>query len=319
MPPRESRQKTLHYKRAEIVGGDARPVSDLLIDAVSREQRPLHRAERRGHERDDVRVLNRPYTHNGLVCGCLLTFTEGNHQPTIKLDEEEIELAIDQIAPRAQEQFIEGMLFFGLKGHHVILLQSKGLRSAALEQHLNWLFLESTHVLPDGARVVLRDEPSREARERLQGVKSVVLRAPVSLDILRQRPEDIPNRHAIVRAVTREVWDAMRASGTFLEDLSADQALAFEDVEISLEIRRKGRAPEGRSLIDELAHALRHADDDVFELTTKSGKVLKSGELKLTANKSVKTRNGMPILADVAEKMYDWLATLIDDRQVSEV
>src|SRR4051794_1601274 len=109
MPP-ENRTKTLHYKRAEIVGVPPTPLSELLHLALSRGN-PMSRMERLGQSNDNVRLVNRPYQKESMLCGCMLDFTEGNQASTVRLVDD-IELAIEQIPPRDLEQFIEGMLFF---------------------------------------------------------------------------------------------------------------------------------------------------------------------------------------------------------------
>lgn len=313
-----TRSKTLYYKRAAIIGGDTAPLADLVEAAVSRESRPLRRAQRFGEENENVQLVNHPWRKGQMICAAFLDFTEGTYQPTIKLDENEIELLIDQIPPREREQFIESMLFFGVQRNHVVLVQSKGLRSGQLERHLNWLLGDCTHVLPTGSHLALLDQPTPEARRTLGPVRKVTMRAPVSSVMFKPEPEEKAKRLSLGDRISRSIWELLNGQGTFLEQLSADEALAIDDIELSLEIRRKSRQRNGTTLLDELAHTLRNTDDE-FELETRSGKVLRSGDWRLKTTKRVKVFNGMPALGDVAEKMHGWLAELIEDRQVTEV
>jgi hypothetical protein len=312
MAAKHSRQKTFHYKRAVAVGDPSAALGALLQAALAKEPRPLRRAERLGSDSENVRLISQCYEHGGMICGVFLDFTEGNFQPIIKLDEDELELLIDQLPPGDREQFIEGLLFFGIHGNHVVLLQSQALRSAHFEAHLNWLLGDHQPVLPAGARLVLNDYPTQRAKQQLRNVRSVSLRAPITLERLRHASSQPPSR--VSDAIAQHLSAIFEDRGMFLDTLSAGAALELDQVELTVELRRTRRG--GTSLIDQLAHTLRHADDDVFELSTASGRILRTGDLKLMATKSVQTRNGVPLLPDVAKKMHDWLTTLIDARHI---
>lgn len=315
----ESRSKKLYYKRADVVGGHRRPLSEMLGDALSRETHPLRRGEHIGEHGETVRVMDKPRTLGRLVCTSLIEFTEGVHQDCVRVNPDDLELAIRQLPPGDQEQFIAHTAFIGIQDHHVILLQAAGLRSAEVEQHLNWLLGKQTRVLPDGASISLRDEPSRDARRKLKNVKSLTLRAPIPVGIFQGEAEDLPKTHSIIGAAAAKIFSSAREHGFFVEELRGADALALEDIEVLLQIKRRGKQKPNTSIIDDLAYALRNTDDEVFELLTRSGKVLKSGDLKLSQPKSVKLLNGRPQLASVAEKMHEWLAELLQDKQVSEI
>ena len=318
MAPRETRKRTLHYKHATIIGGRTTSLAHLLDQAIHKECRPLKRAQIFGEASENVQLVNHPSLKGQMVCAAFLDFTKGAYQPTIKLDEEKMQLVIGQLPPGKREEFIESMLFFGVQRNHVILLQSNGLRSGQLERHLNWLLGDCTHVLPAGAHLALLDQPTSEARQMLGPVQKVRLRAPVAVDESSPIREETPKRVSLSAAVRQSILEVLKDSGAFLEQFSANEALTINDLELSLEIRRTGRRRDGTSLLDELARTLRNTDDE-FELETRSGRVLRSGDWRLVTNKRVEVTNGIPELADVAEKMHDWLAQLIQDRQVQEV
>jgi hypothetical protein len=314
MPKQQSRQKTLHYKRAEIVGGELRPLEDLLNAALATRPRPLLRAERLGASNENVRLINRCRRISGMTIGIFLDFTEGNHQPTILLVDQ-IELAISQLPPRKREQFIEGMLYFGIQDNHVVLLQSRGLRAGHFENHLNWLLSELTTEISDGSRILLMDEPHPDARERFHGVKSVTLFAPVDVNGLRKRPRHTPIslREKIIDALSIIVDHPE----SLLSSLSAEEALEMKNLEISLRVRQTGRGPKSdESVLDDLAFVLRDSEAGDIEIATGSGAVIRGSELRLSSVRSIATTNGIPVLASVAENMNEWLRELVQQRQV---
>jgi hypothetical protein len=312
----ESRQKTFHYKRAQFVGISPLSLSDLLLAAHQKEKRPMKRAQRFGEGEKKWRLINQCYARGAMVVGCLLDFTEGNFQPMVNLDEEQFELAISQLAPGAKQQILEGMLFFGVEGDHVVLLQSSGLRSAEFEKHINWWLIERTQVLSADAFVSLDNEPDRKVADKLAGVKSVTLRAPAILQNL-PAGEDMAEQQSLTGVLKARIWELLQTAGAFEDGADATAAMATEEVDLSIEIRRRGRGTKGPTILDGLAHTLRHSEDDVFELETSAG-IVRGNELRLTRQKSVKTLNGVPDLTDVAEKMQDCLAQLKSEGQLGE-
>jgi hypothetical protein len=313
----QSRQKTFHYKRAQFVMVDEQPLSGLILAAHKKEKRPMKRAQRFGVDGENYRLVNQCYAVGSMVVGCLLDFTVGNFQPIVNIDEEGLVLAISQLEPGAKQQILEGMLFFGIEDCHVVLVQSNALRAWDFEKYLNWWLVERTSILPDGALISLDNEPSRAAKEKLSGVRSVKLKAPAILDGVSDEHHALPEQKSLTGVIKARIWEIIRAEGTFEEHADAEAAMAIEEIDLSIEIRRRGRAATGPSLLDELAHTLRNDENDVFELET-SGGTVRGNELKLTRTKSVKTLNGVPELADVAEKMQECLSQFRDEGQLGE-
>lgn len=76
-----------------------------------------------------------------MTVGSLLIYSRGRNQPLVTEDDAATEMPVEQIAPPpssagARRDFIESLLFFGIKDNHVILLQSSALRARQLETHL---------------------------------------------------------------------------------------------------------------------------------------------------------------------------------------
>jgi hypothetical protein len=278
----------------------------------------MRRAQRLGTDNEKVRLVNQCHARGKMVVGCLLDFTEGFFQPTVELDDEGLELAISQLEPGERERFLEGMLFFGIQDHHCILLQSQAIRHSDFEKYLNWWLIQKTKVLAEDAYVSLDNEMTKEVRGRVSGVRSVILRAPVTLEKRTAETKDSPKHQTLMGAVKSTIWDLLQTDGPFSEAAKAGEALALEDIELSVEIRRVGKAKhDGESLLDELAHTLRHAEDDVFEMDTSAGRI-RGSDLRLAHQISVKTNNGVPEMADVAEKMHRYLQRLKDEGHIGD-
>jgi hypothetical protein len=159
--------------------------------------------------------------------------------------------------------------------------------------------------------------PRLRAGRALEGVRSVTLRRPITIDGLRS-PSKVDQPQVSTWPLVDFVRRLMPSNGDLLTILSAQDAELAEDVEISFEIRRRGRIREGRSLIDEIASVVSNSDDLSFELDVPSLGTVTSGELKLSAQHSLAFVDGTPALTNVAQVMLEWLGTLIANRSVSE-
>jgi hypothetical protein len=212
-PP--ARTKSLYYKHAVIVGAEsgANTLAVYLDAALSAKKLPMDRMERTGADDDNVRMVNKCSKLGTLICGRFLDFTEGGSQAVLELDPTAEELAIRHLSPAATEQYLEGVLTFGVRGNHVVLAQSKGLRVAHLEQHLNWLLGDHAAVFPPGVRVLLEDAPQQEIKDKLEDVDWIELRAPVPLSIFLQPAEDKPK--GFMQTVLSHIRRTVPNTGTF--------------------------------------------------------------------------------------------------------
>lgn len=310
-----TRKKTFHYKRAYLVGASSgQPtLSKYLESALSKHPTAMARAETLGDSDETVRVISGTYKLGTLLCGRFLDYAKDGHQAVVGIDPAVDELPIRYLPPNADEQYFQGVVTFGVRGNHVVLVHSKGLRSAHFEHHLNWLLTKHAAVLPDGVIVALEDEPNQEVRQKLSDVDYIELRAPITLTELLTPGEAPTGALGVIREYIRELRPTKDSA---LERLDAAAALASPPVELSIRVKRKGRRRDGPSLADEIAHTLRNSNDSEFTIKTRSG-TYSSDQLKLTTQETVPVEpNGMPSLKAAAYAMQAWLAELVEQRRV---
>jgi hypothetical protein len=310
-----TRNKTLHYKRARFVGtAHDLSLATLLQAALKASHYPMRRLERLGESNDNIRVVNGCKQVGSLTAGQFLDYTEGGAQAVLKLDPKATELAIEELSPSKAKQFLEGVLTFGVRENHVILIQAKGLRAGHLENHLNWLLHEMNACEP-GVRLYLEDEPRRDIRDKLD-VRWIELHAPVSVaSFLGSEP--VPK--GIIGQIIEALRDSVSLEGSFYESLSTSQVLDLQDVDLSVRIARKGRGrqTDGPSIVDELAHTLRNIDDFAFVLRTKAGATITNYDLKLSEVRPVPTSEGGQVdIEGAAAIMQAWLTRLLVDRHI---
>jgi hypothetical protein len=307
----QSLQKALHYKRATFIpdlpGGQT--LQSLVDAALSKRKKPSKRMERLGLSNDTIRLVNKCYIANAMICGRFLDYTEGGATAVLEIDDDADELVIRELLPKQREQYLEGVLTFGIADNHVILIQAKALKVGHLENHLNWLLGKTTGVLPEAHKVILVDEPARNLKDKLDGVSFITLREPVPgasfvLDTEEKTKDGLDTIIAGLHAMVPSLRNILG------ERLSPQQALALEDLDVSLKIARK-RKKGGTSIIDDVAHLLRNVDD--VDVTVKArGMEFRSDDLKLSVTRSVESEGrGMLKLGAAAEVMQDWLNTLI--------
>lgn len=312
----QSRQVTLHYRHAtfqpELTTGQT--LATLLDLAIAKKKNPSMRMEAVKESADTIRVINKPYHENGMVCARFLDYTDGGALAILQIDDTKDELEIRELAPRLKEQFLEGILTFGILGNHVIIAQAKALRGGHFEHHLTWLLTQKTKVLGDEYQVVLREAPSRNLKKKLGNVSSITL------------SEALPGATFVMHANAKQTGlepliSALQAMMPRIQDifgnkLTPEEALALEELNVSLKISRKRKKGTTTTLIDDLAHLLRNVDD--VEVRVKAGGMeYGSKDWKLAGNRTIETEVGRVLkLKSAAAMMQEWLSELLAAEQV---
>ncbi len=317
-----SQRKQLYYKFAVIVGTDEPPppLGVVLSEALQRADTATKRKQSLGPDQGS-RLWNRPRKLGKFLAGDLLDFTPGDHAPVVTVDDRK-EYEIELLAPPGElKEFLQGIMFFGVQDDHVILLQSMALRSNQFETYLNWLLSDATKVLPrlgEGARVILRDQitlPGGHRGRKLTNVDRLTVRTHLAPSHLAPGDQEASAIKRQLRRIAGELFGRDREE--LLTAISAREALVVEDLEITFEIKRKGRRRElGRSLLDELAETLRHSEEIPFEVHVPDVGTLGPDNLRLGTKASVPTLKGAPVLEGTVRAMHEWLLQLLEDRMV---
>ena len=130
----ETRVRTLTYKKCRYADKDGK-LSTLLAAALKLHAKANTRLQLIPPDEKGVRLINHSRNlKGGTVCGTLIEFTRGNHQPIVEIADNADELDVVQLAPPSKTaEFLEGVLFFLVSNNHVILSTSKSLRSGQVE------------------------------------------------------------------------------------------------------------------------------------------------------------------------------------------
>jgi hypothetical protein len=353
-----SRQKSIHYKLA----GLSNCASDLqsILDSILSENGTASKVGMRREQinpsdsQSGYRLINRSNTFQTLLFGQLILFEQGKSQALMTISDdvafydinsitsEQIKLdgdenASTEVQEKVKREFIDSILYFGVLGNHMVIVQSSSLRARDLETHLSWLIHSFSSSFNNNSTLMLRDKPSAEVIQRMNTapVKRITLGSvPVKSQgdgdgvIIQNSPD---HNHKIeakdsVKKVRKVRFMPTGKGGSILRaafgeqwfsDLRLEDSLDESNLQVNLEITyfRKTTA-DGQKVMDTLASSLRHTDSDDIEIELQGGGKIKGDDLKLSGNISVQYNNGLIDENDLYLHMHKWLINKISSGEI---
>lgn len=316
----EQRVRKLQYRKAIFL----KSKSDLekLLSAALRSFALVSDRQQRLSE-NDFRLINGHTRQMRMEFGDFINYELGTNKLLVKIDASVPELKIRQIAPPAGEaghnEFLDSILYYGIHGNHVVLMQSQVWQSRNFENYLNWL-LQTAGVLDSNDRVELSDTPPPDIRKKAEkaDVKTITLRAPV-MDLA----ERVPAQDAKGKVQERVFVPEEKIGSDVIRSILGDdefkklhlERAADGNLKIELKITfDRNTTRDGQTALNNLARVFRHADfaaDDFYLDVPGIGKI--SGDkLKLAEPIRVETVNGQVNPSDVFPKMQAWLMSLVE-------
>jgi hypothetical protein len=314
----ETKRKQLHYRKARFFNPVGRSLQDLLEEALTK-LTPI--AQRFEHLTDDSpdekwkRFINTHRAAMGMQFGNLMLYADKQNRAIIAIDEAADELNVEQIAPPISEdgrrrEFLDSILYYGIRGNHVVLLQSMSLRARELELHLNWL-LRQANLIDKNNVVYLNNFAPRMTHEKMERaeVKSVKLGTPLydHYEEVTEPPKG--DKKSLKFRPFGEGVEILKAlAPNRFAELSWDELEASSNLEVFVEVTYKRQTDErSQQLLNRLTTALRHAGDEDIRIELKDGSVVNGTELQIKGFKSILSYNGLLDPSDVFFKMNEWL------------
>lgn len=340
----ESRNKTIHYKRAVITNCNL-TLQNLLKTAFSKQGNAAKAKQRRevlNQDDESCRLINHHKDYNGMLFGQLIFFEPGRSQVLITLDDDAEYYEIDAITPNSidkennesdkikkRREFVDSMLYFGVLDNHIVLIQSASLRARELEAHLAWLLGSCSQVMDKNSALILQDKPSEETITKIERspVKTVHLGTPVESRLETNTPEPKAELSAPKEGLAKKVkWipcgmgaNVIQAAlGTdWFERLDLDSSLDEANLQVTLEITYlRKTTSNGQKMLDNIATSLRHIEDADVKIELHGGGTIKGTDLKLTGTVSVKSNNGLVDESDLFHQMHLWLVTKVRANEI---
>lgn len=326
MSTKKRRAKSIVYKQAQFKSKHL-TLQQLLEKARNQKPKAVDRIELLDEEAVLRRFINSFVAQDGMIFGQMLFYEAGKDQTVVVLDDSIPEYPVESLPiPKRQDgkgqEVLESVLYFGVLDNHVVLAQSQALRARDFENHLYWLFRRCTQVLEDDQVLVLSDQPSPKARDKIEQspVKRVVLGA--SLESQQEEVEETTEVDHAKKIKFRPVGKAFDVISAVLgddwrKDVKLDEALDDANLQVNLEITYiRKTTVTAHKLLDNIATSMRHAEPEDVKVLTDSGAVIKGDEIKLGAKLHVNTFNGIVDSTDMYREMHQWLEDRIKDGSV---
>lgn len=323
----QNKPKSLVYKRAIVAGGDGADLQSLVTAAIHKMDKVPARSEPIESLR---RLIGRHKTQSSMFFGELVLYEKDKDIAFIV--ENDTDFEIEQLNPAnadgqkdKKREVLEGSLHFCIKGNNVIVSQTATVRARMLENHLNWLLVETARLLGSEGGIQLADEPTKDAKEKVakHSVKRAKVGSPLVLNENVQN-EDGSNKKVspvggdtaklpetkrlkinpkavnVLKAILPDAWD---------EDLMKNMDDANLHVTVEVKFNRKATDTEHR-ILDQIASAARHMEEEDTVIYLEDGSQIKGHELKLTHKCTVTHLNGIPDLVELYGKMKEWMINL---------
>ena len=270
-----------------------------------------------GREEAVKRVINKIRRQNGMLFGQLLMYQVGKDTVFVVEDDSSEDFEVESLNTRntddgRRREVLESALYFAILDNHVVVQQSRSLKSRELEKHFNWLLRECTDMLPEEPGICLSDKPTEKARQTISKlhVKAVRVGTPLvaeqnAIKAKSSIQEEI-KAHFVpmgrgfeaIKAYLGEMWP---------DNLGLKDALDDANLEVMIQVSCKNRTTDsGDEVLNQLARAFRHLEPEDAVIDTKDGSVLMGKELKLTGYVYADTYNGVVDYEDLYDQMYSW-------------
>lgn len=356
---RESRSKVIQYKRAVIPNCTA--TLQQIIESIISESGTAHKVSTRREQinpadsNSGFRMVNRSSTFKTVLFGQLILFEQGKSQTLMTIADDvnyydinaitskQIKLAEDDEITEADKQkitreFVDSILYFGIRDNHVMIVQSSSLRTKDIENHLNWLIHSFGNIFNGDNFLVLQDKPTEDTIKKMHEspVKKINLGSvPIknadsndtitiknisdSLDLpaaIREPVEKVKKIKFMPAGKGGDIMKAAFGEGWF-NNLQLEDSLDESNLQVNLEITyfRKTNK-DGQRILDTLATSLRNLDDEDISINLQGGGVIKGSDLKLSGKVNVQYNNGLIDENDLYLQMHKWLASKVQTGEV---
>lgn len=308
----KSLPKTLHYKRATYLQGSGNLQADVK-KALSKAKTVGDRKQVVNASENTFLLANSVRNRWGMTFGSVLLYSRGRNQPLVTENDSAADLTVEQLAPPpdatgARRDFIESLLFFGLLGNHVVLLQSIGLRARQFESHLAWLLQTKTTTLSEDDRVALADQPSQSAIKQV--LKSPVKRVSVGMPLETSPVPAKPGSKHLTFQPEGSGFSVLRSmlGQNWMNKLKLSDSLDHSRLKVEVHVSYTRTTDESaQDLLNDIAVKLRHQEPEEVNIRLASGAKLTGDDLRVSGPVSVMTYGGLVDPEDLYPRMRDWL------------
>mgnify|MGYP000277504156 FL=1 len=313
-------QKKIVYRIASITNCDS-DLQELLGKAIQATQVNERQQELNEYEKT-FRTINQKWSYRGITMCEMVLIDPGASQPLAVYDESKGVYTIDAISTNELSQerlkrnsdFVNSMLYFGVKGNEVVIMPSQAINVRALENYLTWLLGEKLNLISNESKFALNKNIPRAVEEQ---IRSSPVRSIEIGSVLSGASDDDSEEFVSSESFSINAKSLLRVLGAKLKDelpfsISDDSNIRAKIV-ISY-FRKTNDA--GQNFMNHLGTTLRNLDDADVCVTLKNNVKISGEELNLQkVVKISKTDRGLLINDDISEAMVTWLLDLNEQRE----
>jgi hypothetical protein len=311
------KNRIFHLKTSKFNPDPHESLHHLLIKAVSILSKAVQREEPIGADEDERRVMHH-FKHNSAgepFFGTVCTYTRETNKNVVSLDPNAQFYVLSEVAPpkgageERKNEFLDGLMFFCVKGQRVALSGSQQMRAESFEAYLAWL-LRKAKVLPDGALVQLCDPVVPVLRKYpMKNVKEVEIRSSIHASADRT---PTAGAHGMFKPSGKS-WKGL---SNLLEDIGAEpptilseDPTTIENMEVLMRLRwrYRGKGTTAARTVQAIADSLRNVDDPPVVFRFPDGRQLSAKKFKVARNVSVLCHTGIPDQQDMYNRLDTWL------------
>lgn len=315
-------QKKIVYRIASITNCDS-DLQELLGKAIQATQVNERQQELNEYEKT-FRTINQKWSYRGITMCEMVLIDPGASQPLAVYDESKGVYTIDAISTNELSQerlkrnsdFVNSMLYFGVKGDEVVIMPSQAINVRALENYLTWLLGEKLDLISNESKFALNKNIPRAVEEQ---IRSSPVRSIEIGSVLSGASDDDSEEFVSSESFSINAKSLLRVLGAKLKDelpfsISDDSNIRAKIV-ISY-FRKTNDA--GQNFMNHLGTTLRNLDDADVCVTLKNNVKISGEELNLQkVVKISKTDRGLLVNDDISEAMVTWLLDLNEQRETS--
>lgn len=300
------KKRTMFYRRAIWLKDEHRTLEGLLVEAHKSLENTKDRTFSYGD--GEIQGLSIGSSSHGLSCHVAYYIPE---QPTslvpVPSDDKLID-TIQQNPPRGKN-FMEGDIFFVIKGNHVVLCPSDVRESVALTY--------ITSVLEKVGRGDCLDfsidsvsDANKVTLITKEGVKSISLSSTLYEASARYIDRKVALKHGFLHAVS-EYWSTLLDDD---EDKELKEVGNKENISVTLDISYDARTKDGRvgkkRLFKTAEMLMKDADGNGVEIITGKGKRITVDEIRLSKKVSIRADGKSVAKEPTFEALYKYLQEL---------
>ncbi len=264
-------QKNIVYRSASITNCESN-LQELIETALQKTQVNDRQQELNKYEKT-FRSINRGWPYRGMLMCEMVLIDPGANQPVAIYNPLEGLYTINTISTqelnqenlRENSDFINSMLYFGVKKNEVVIMPSQAINIRALENHLSWLLSEKLSIIPNDSILSLNKQIPRTIEEKIKSspVKTIEIGSPIS-----------SSGDSSEKYTSNQSINVSRAMMRKLLDLLKDDALSPLSDESNIRARviityTRKTDNAGQIFMDHLAKNLRNLDDGDVTVTLK--------------------------------------------------